>query len=304
MLRGARADGIILNRDVARELGIETHGHWAETVAGTFTAGEAIIPTVGIGPLVMHDVAVQALPFTFHPDDDTKVVGLLGFDFIAGSVIKIDYTARSVEALRPEAFVPPPDATELDATFDDHVPVVAAQIGGARGDHFILDTGADTLVIFSGFAAAHPDAVKDTSPDKILTRNFNVVEGDGVGGKLHMSLAQFKDLRVAALHFDTMIGFVLTRDQPGFEGEDHDGLIGALVLRFFDVYLDYQHGRVLLAPGTTTKKTAKPYAPASPASSPPEGARPAVQPTPRAMSDRNASGVPAGKLSRNARTAP
>lgn len=40
----------------------------------------------------------------------------------------------------------------------------------------------------------------------------------------------------------------MTLDPSKFDLEDYDGLLGQNFLRYYDVYFDYPHGRILLAP--------------------------------------------------------
>jgi predicted aspartyl protease len=248
------ADGIVLDRDVARELGLRTHGRWSSTVAGTFITSRAIIPKAEIGPVVMNDLVVKALPFSYENDLRTRVVGLLGFDFIAGCVVKIDYEHGTVDAIDATSFVPPADGMILDAVLDDQVPVVGMVVNKAVGEHFIFDTGADDVVLFSGFAKKHPEAVDDHSPHKNVSRSFNLVQASGVGGKLDMRPVVLAEMQLANVHYRDYLTMVMLGNQPAFEGEDQDGLIGAVLIRAFDVYLDYGNSRVVLVPNASTRK--------------------------------------------------
>jgi len=247
------AAGIVLNRDVARELGLHTYGRWSNTVAGTFTSGRAIVPKVEIGPIVMNDLVIEALPFAFENDYATRIVGLLGYDFIAGCVLKIDYEHGTVDAIPSEAFQPPANGITLDAILDDEVPVIWSKFNDAVGERFILDTGADDIVIFSGFAKKYPAAVEDHSPKKILSRLFNLIQANGVGGKLNLRPVMIANMQVGNVRYTDYLAMVMTGDQPAFEGEDLDGLIGAAALRMFDVYLDYASSRVVLVPNKRTR---------------------------------------------------
>ena len=244
---------IVLNRDVARQLGLRTYGRWSNTVAGTFTSGRAIVPKVEVGSIVMNDLVVEALPFAFQNDEATRIVGLLGYDFIAGCVLKIDYEHGTVDAIPSEVFQPPANGITLDAILDDQVPVIWSKFNDAVGDRFILDTGADDIVIFSGFAKKYPAAVEDHSPKKILSRLFNLVQASGVGGKLNLRPVMIANMQVGNVRYSDYLAFVMTGDQPAFEGEDLDGLIGAAALRMFDVYLDYAGSRVVLVPNKRTR---------------------------------------------------
>jgi predicted aspartyl protease len=247
------AAGIVINRDVANELKLKTYGRWSSTVAGTFTSTRAIIPKIGIGTVVMNDVVVEALPFAFQNDYSTRIVGLLGYDFIAGCVVKIDYEHGTVDALPSETFQPPAKGFTLDAIMDDQVPIIWSKFNDAVGERFILDTGADDIVVFSGFAKKHPAAVEDHSPKQILSRLFNILQADGVGGKLNVRPVMIANMQVGNVSYRDYLAFVMSGDQPAFEGEDLDGLIGASALRMFDVYLDYANSRVVLVPNGRTR---------------------------------------------------
>jgi aspartyl protease len=219
------------------------YGRWTQTVAGTFSAGKTIVPSLQIGTIVMPDVVVDTLPFTYENDEHTKVVGLLGFDFIAGGVIKIDYEHGTVDAYR-YGFEPPKNALILDAVLDDGVPLIPVSVNGAEGERFILDTGADVVVLFSGFTKVHPAAVNDHNPGKVFSSGFNLVSNEGVGGELHTRALALERVKIGEVTFADFLSEVMAGDQPAFEGEDTDGLIGASVLSAFDVYLDYANSRV------------------------------------------------------------
>ena len=235
--------GITLNRGVAHELGLKTYGNWSQTVAGTFTTAKAIVPEMRIGPIVMHDVVVDALPMAFQNDESTKIVGLLGYDFIAGSIIKIDYERGTVDAL-PYDTPFPHDALVVDAALDDGVPMIAVTVNGKVGERFIIDTGAWDIVLFSGFAQRNAGAISDHSPGQIISRWFNLVTSEGVGGALHTRGIGLERFKIGPIVFNDFIAEVMSGDQPAFEGEDTDGLVGAAVLSAFDVYLDYANARV------------------------------------------------------------
>jgi hypothetical protein len=140
--------------------------------------------------------------------------------------------------------------------------MVWLRVNDAVGERFILDTGADDVVFFSGFATKHPAAVDDHSPKKILSRLFPVVQGSGVGGRLSLRPVMIAEMQFGNVRFKDYLAFVMSGKQPAFEGEDLDGLIGVPALRAFDVYLDYGNSRVVLVPNGTTKK-ADPTKPAS-----------------------------------------
>jgi hypothetical protein len=201
----------------------------------------------------MSDVAVDVMPFAFDHDRSTRVVGLLGYDFIAGCVVKIDYEHGTVDALPAETFTPPAKGITIDAILDDQVPVIWSKFNDSVGERFILDTGADDVVVFSGFAKRHPAAVEDHSIRKVVSKSFNVFQMYGVGGELNVRPVIIANMQVGIVRYPDTLAFVMSGDQPAFEHEDMDGLIGASALRMFDVYLDYSNSRVVLVPNGRTR---------------------------------------------------
>ncbi|HEY0614430.1 MAG TPA: aspartyl protease family protein, partial [Candidatus Elarobacter sp.] len=177
----------------------------------------------------------------------------LGYDFIAGCVVKIDYAKGTVDAIPTGTFQPPPNAVILDATLDDNVPMVAMKINDVVGDHFILDTGADDVVAFTGFAKQHAAALEDHSEKKLVSRYFNVVTASGVGGKLRMRATVLDRMQLGNVLYRDHLVMVMLGGQADFEGEDADGLVGVSALRAFDVYLDYANSRVVLVPNRFTR---------------------------------------------------
>lgn len=235
------AASITLDESVARSLGLAIRGRSTETVAGAFASGRAIVPSVAIGPLVMRDVVVRTAPFAASETPATRVVGLLGYDFLAACGIKIDYARGTVDALRPGTFDPPPGSSPLDVRLNAGVPVARATIGDAAGEDFIIDTGAAfSYVLFQRFARAHPEAA-------VASGDGRVHFGTGVGGSLSFRPVAAKRLTLGAWSFDDAVGVeAISPNALGFDNQD--GLIGDDILRLFTVYLDYGANRVYLAP--------------------------------------------------------
>lgn len=196
----------------------------------------------------MKNVVLTSAPYEEWEDQRTPVAGLLGFDFISGNVIHIDYQRETVDALDPLSFTPPDGATMLPIRLDDRVPVIQVKIGGAVAQHFILDTGADRSTLFSQFVAANSKDTSDAGLGEQYSQAypfFNRISG--VGGEVQVTRIQVPSLTIGSLRFPKFL-FTVTHNAPAFESEDFDGLIGQDVLRNFDVYLDYPHLKIYLVP--------------------------------------------------------
>jgi predicted aspartyl protease len=249
------SSGIAIDSDVARQLGLTRFGESVETTAGSYIQTRAIVPDMRIGDIHLTNVMVDSLPFQSQENFSTKAVGLLGYDFIANAVLKIDYDHGTVEASLPDLFIPPAEGVACPAALDDGVPFIPVQIGNSTGDHFILDTGASDGVVFSTFADTHPDDLKDQGRGREISSWVPFVYSQGVGGLITMKTLEVQSLTVGALTFKDWLIF-RTVANHAFEGEDTDGLIGYDFLKFFDVYLDYRQNMVYLVPNGLAKRNA------------------------------------------------
>lgn len=247
------ASGIIIDDKAAAKLGLKTFGRSTGATAGTYVQSRTIIPQAAIGALNLRDVAVESVPFLNMADEKTFVIGLLGYDFIAGSVIHIDYLNQKVEAIDSAAFVPPAGATSIPVALDDGVPYATGSVAGVRPTSFIIDTGADRSTLFSTFALRHKSAMVDQGLGDAIEAAYPFVDHvRGVGGTINVRSTQVKNFQFAGLTFNDWL-FMVTQERKSFEGEDFDGLIGQDFLRNFDVYLDYSHARVIIVPNDRFK---------------------------------------------------
>jgi len=247
------ASGIVMDDAVVDALKLKTYGKATGDTAGTYSEGSTIVPLMTFGGVTMTNVQMQSLPFTFWSDDKTPVAGLMGFDFIDGAVMHIDYLNGTLEAIDPKSFVPPAGAKALPIALDDDVPLVDVGIAKAIGHLFIVDTGADRSALFSNFVAAHPDDVVDQGlGDQMVASYPFVTDFNGVGGTVKYRPLQVGPLTLAGIVFPKWL-FQGTHDAPAFEADDFDGLVGQDVLRNFDVYLDYAHEKIWLVPNDRYK---------------------------------------------------
>jgi predicted aspartyl protease len=251
------ASGIFINPQAAKELGLRSYGSSAMTVAGTFAFTRVIAPTVQVGSLTMRDVVMGTVPLDSWESEKDRVVGLLGYDFIAGADLRITYgdflTSGAVDAIRPDVFQAPPLATTTMAIrLNGQVPEGHVGIGDASSDDFIVDTGAEApIILFDRFVKAHPLAVADRGinsggydPDQSVVF--------GVGGRVKIVPLRLSSFRFADLDFKNFI--VLRAENPGAFGDYRDdGLLGALFLRYFTLYIDYPHGKLYFEPNDNHK---------------------------------------------------
>jgi hypothetical protein len=237
----------------AKDMGLPLYGKNSSYAVGSFDQSESVIPDVSIGDLKMHNVVVNVLPFTENPDDKTKIVGLVGYDFIASAVIRVDYDHHSVSALPTGTYVPSADTRAVPVNLDDRVPIAAAQIGGVTADHLILDTGANEGFIFPGFAAKHKDAIADEGGGNRMAENSPFMYASGVGGNVSLKATEIRSFNFAGVNFTDWILYV--QQGNGLDYEDYDGLIGYDFLKYFSVVFDYRNSVIYLEPNDTFRRS-------------------------------------------------
>jgi hypothetical protein len=147
--------GLGLNERIIKELGLEIQGRLS-SAGGAFSSGRVVVPAMNVGKLALHDVVMATVPIDSNETADTRVVGVLGFDFIAHAVFRIDYEHGTVDAILPSSFAPPATAVALPVTLNTQTPHVEVSVGGSTSPDFLIDTGAPgSLLLFRRFLTTH-----------------------------------------------------------------------------------------------------------------------------------------------------
>jgi predicted aspartyl protease len=265
------ASGISLDQSLIKEAGGVTYGRALYNgIGGTVSGSRSIVSEMRVGSLVMRDVVVatmpaidadrsattgSVLPETLINDRavlGTKIVGLLGFDFIAGLALKIDYAGHTVTAMTAASFKGPgAGAIELPVRLGRGTPQVDVTINGATGREFIVDTGAPerALLVYDRFARAHPDAMTDLHGGSVE----RMARVGGIGGMAASEPVQLETVVIGKITFKKFVAYRIT----SVNSAGLDGLIGGEFLRYFDVYTDYQNSRLVLVPNAAGRATYK-----------------------------------------------
>lgn len=258
------ASGIVIDREVAAQLGLTGYGATEEDTDGINHASVVDIPEMHIGDLVMKHVAAYPVSFQMRTKETEEVVGLLGFDFIASVGLKVDYDKGLVVAY-PLGTMPMPDTgITIPLMLDDLVPDVSVSVGDVASAHFILDTGAGTdilpvrrggqyveivtggVTVFPRFAAAHPSETRDEGLGHEVQILIPSLYLGVVGGVARAYPVQLKQV-VFGVAFDNFIATVVDPTST-WGGQDLDGLVGYGMLHYFNLYFDYANSRIILQP--------------------------------------------------------
>lgn len=246
MLLDSTESGMVLDDEVAKELGLTRYGPYDEDDKGSTYPTRSVIPSLSIGDIQMQDVAVSLR----HLGDQTngkKVVGVIGYDLLANSVVELDYIHHVVKLFDPIQFVPPADSFASPVNIDDEIPFVDATIGNSSGDYFMLDDTQPFTVLFPDFYEAHPDDVVDQGQGR--AQNFSFFSGKNSA----LKATQLKALYFGGTRFEEWIAYEAT-DTQDLEGVDIDGIIGCDFLQYFNVYFDYGHRSVYLEPNDAYRR--------------------------------------------------
>jgi predicted aspartyl protease len=243
------ASGIVIEDGIVDQLRLAKFGSYLNAAnAGRFEESNAIVPEMKVGQLTLRNVFVSTVPRFDETRfmTDTRIVGLLGFDFIYAMPLKLDYYDGTITAYAPGAFSPPPTKEgqfDIDIRLRGGEPLVDLDVNGVRGERFIIDTGADDrLLIFAYFALRHPAALVDEGGGGQLRDDTQM---RGIGGDFSTKPIQLGSVRFGPVNFTDFLTHVVT--QRGAYDQSDDGLMGAGFLYIFDVTFDYAHGKAYCA---------------------------------------------------------
>lgn len=240
MMLDSTESGMVLDDEVAKELGLTRYGPYDEDQKGSIYPTRSVVPAMSIGDIDMQNVAVS-LRHVNDPEDNKRIVGIIGYDFFANTVPEIDYVHHVVKVFDPIQFVPPADSSASPVNIDDSIPFVGATIGDSSGDYFMLDDTQPFTVIDPDFYQAHPDAVNDQGQGKVIN------SGDFSMTDQQLRATQLKSLNFGGTLFTEWLAYEST-DTEDLEGIDVDGVIGTDFLQYFNVYFDYGHHAIYLEP--------------------------------------------------------
>ncbi len=211
-----------------------------------------VIADAQLGPAQVQGLSFESGSFYRHYDNGLSVVGVLGYDFLANEVVKIDYDHESVEIIPPSDFVVPPDAAQFPVTAGDKVPVVEAKIGDVTGSSFVIDTGATTVVAFPQLANVDPDVFSASHELKDDAQNIYYRSFWPLCGQIQQVPYSVPEVSMGSVGVRDWAVWKVG-DNSCFQPKGLDGLIGYDFLRLFDVYIDYPDSRIVLEPNSVYK---------------------------------------------------
>ena len=223
---------LMLDSAFARQLGIRA------------VLGHAAASRFQVGPLSLADASVMVLPLR-------GIAGIVGYDFFVGHVLHVDELHQVFELATPQAAAAVfADAREtvVPASYDDGLPVTAVRLDGMLAPRFALDTGSPDIEIASTFLRGDPDALHHWTPATFpRSPGLRTQEIAFLEGSVRVDAYRIARLQLGPLTFADAVAGVQA-DNPNDDAIElpYDGIIGNTMLRFLDLWFDYDGGRLAM----------------------------------------------------------
>ncbi|HET9392655.1 MAG TPA: retropepsin-like aspartic protease [Candidatus Rubrimentiphilum sp.] len=242
--------GSYIDWDVAQQLGLSANGHALRMPDGTPIPYDTIVPSMQIGGLTLHNFAMRALRFNYHIGGDTQVVGTLGYDVLKSGVFKIDYDNGKITLDPASAFdsgQPVEGAFSIPLHFDDGYAFLEGLLNFHFSSAILFANNFEISFVFGHFTSRYPESVKDTNGRNHSSAVVPFADSGGYGREAEVWLSTIPDLQFGQAHFISyyMLG---TDADEDYGGHQVDAALGADFLKYYDMYVDYPHNRVLLKP--------------------------------------------------------
>jgi hypothetical protein len=173
--------------------------------------------------------------------------GLVGYEIARRAVVKVDYAHGKLTIISPDAFHPPENAVKVPFKFNNHIPMVEAEIDGLTGE-FDIDTGNR-----GSLAIMRPFAEKNQLKDKYKATT-EVVAGYGVGGPARGLLVRPHTLKIGTIEVKAPVGLIELGERGASAATQTAGNLGSGVLKRFTLTLDYPNQVLYLEPNANFSK--------------------------------------------------
>jgi hypothetical protein len=233
-----------LTPPTVESLGLKSEGSFEARGTGekTESFGLTHIGEVQVGDATVRNQVFYVLPFKdLDQVEGVPLPGLLGFEVFKRFVVRIDYAARRLTLILPEAFAAPKGATPVAFTFDEMTPQVEGKLDGIPGK-FTIDTGSR-----SSLDVNRPFAEKNGLFDRPGAK-IEALTGWGVGGGGRGLLIRPGLLELGAVRLPAPVTSISLQKKGSLTDPYLAGNVGGGVLRRFTVTFDYQKQQIWLEP--------------------------------------------------------
>ncbi len=250
----------IINSDTAHEMNLPTYGQATRLADGSQVSYRTTITHAAVGSIALNDFVVDAEPFGYNPDERTKIVGVLGYDFFAANVLRFDFPNGRLDAMPIGDFsqvTPVPGGIDVPLTIDDGTPLVTLGIGAAVTHRAVLSTAMPFSVLFGKFVSEHPEEVRDAKGKAHGTGTLPLADAGTYGMTVEYWDSLVSHFRFAISDYQ-QVGVETTNAPLDLHDQPVDALVAADYLGYYDLYFAYPYGRLIVKPNAVFYKTFKP----------------------------------------------
>lgn len=237
----------ILTPPTAEAMGLAAEGSFQARGTGEKleSFGLTRVQEVQVGGATVRNQLFYVMPFRdLDKVEGVPLTGLLGFEVFKRFVVRIDYTARQVTLLLPDAFQAPAGATVVPFTFDEMTPQVDGKLDGIPG-RFTIDTGSrSSLTVHRLFA--EKNGLFDKPGKKI-----EALAGWGVGGGGRGLVTRAGLLELGGVRVPAPVASIALQQRGASADTYLAGNVGGGVLRRFTVTFDYGRQKIYFEPNAS-----------------------------------------------------
>ena len=184
------------------------------------------------------------MPFDGYSARGRNIDGLIGYDFFAAYVVRIDFTAKTLTLWPSAAFETPQAAIDVPIAFAGRLPVVAATLrlsaDRTLDARLMVDTGASQAIFLR-----YPFATEHHLIDAAARRSSAPSLADGTRTLIDVPVEQ---VSVGSLTFDRPNVRAFAEPVGSAASTATDGLIGNTLLSRFTLYVDYARKKLYFEP--------------------------------------------------------
>ena len=234
------AGGMCLNKETARELGLQSFGEVTAMGAGgrtmaSFCQGERF----QLGPVTLTDPLYVLLDLSFLAGIFGKEIGgICGYDLFARCVVEIDAKSDEVAIHDPARYEI--DGAWRELFLDSRIPLVEASFEGDHSGLFKIDTGSDANVIFHAPAVERLELLKG--------RAVNASQSGGVGGTVAGKRGKIDWFELAGRRYEKPSVEFSLAEVGALTDEYSLGNLGQGFLDDFRLVFDYANKRLAFLP--------------------------------------------------------
>ncbi len=237
------AGASVIDAAYAEELGLERiEGNvMAMGAGGTVDATLVELPGLSVGDAELGERMIVALDVAalLRGRVGTEPAGILGYDFLARHVTRLDYAGRVVEFYDPDSFEYRGEGGEVPMKFERNIPAVQLAVEDSIVGWWRLDTGA-SFPVFHVPGVAEFGLAERTGVERPIA---------GVGGTKRGRLVRFDKVELAGYVVEDPVMVVpLDSIRGPLASAGYVGAMGGAVLRNFTLYLDYPGRRLFVEP--------------------------------------------------------